>query len=847
MKKVVTKMKVCFVTQEIPPIFINGGAGTATLGYSEEIAGNPEFEVTVLYTSFSFLGYKEKELIVRDFKNKSIELHFLEDLGPENLWNRSSASKSLSILLYLQLNDFNIVHFNDFDGLAFYSVSAKRSGLYLNRTNINIICHGNSRWGLEVSKTLPTQHVLDVFDLERLSLIYADSVMSPSQYLLNWMLENGIQNRSINLLQRNIMPIDRSSIPVDDSVAHSEIKKIVFFGRHEVRKGLFIFLNSINRILRENLDLEVYFLGKTQVIEGEDSADIISRSLIEHKGRVKVLGPLSREEVRAFISTADVLTVMPSIAENLPFTVYECLKWNVKFIASNSGGTSEFFRKGLKDDRLFDPNANALYSKLKEVLVKEEIEVGGLAVNDIDSRISFQKFHQDYQAVPTQPSLSKESFPTVTIALISHNRTNYLKQALSALAAQSIFSFEVIVVDDGSYLRSHLDYLREIKNSTFSFPLRILRTEDIGLGNARNFAADFSDSKYIIFLDDDNVPTPKFIENLVLAAENSDSDAVVAFANTFSSEEDPSGEVDYENLIYFPIGESIYSGILKNNYGDSQGLWKRESFLSLGGFENSGLPAEDWHLYAKACLNGKRILVAPFVGYFYRQHSNSMTARITSSREYKHRVVEIYSEKFGPFFAPFLGLAANEHTSKAPIDHNVRSAIENMSKSYTQTQVLVSRVLKRLSKGVNQKSSSNVSLFRKFQITLRYYGFKRLSLISFKICVKLLPAFFRIRVVGKSINRFLLNPVLDAPRIIGGQYFYNPNNERYEVSLELFHLKFFRFSFRKQGSTKEYFIEPGLNMYPILDLFKEEITAETFLKARIRIKPSDVDGFIWLL
>lgn len=847
MDKILTKSKVCFVTQEIPPIFVNGGAGTATLGYSEELANNPEFEVTVLYTSFSYLDKKEKESIIRDFKKKSIILSFLEDMGPKNLWNRSAPSKSLSVLLYLKSNDFKVVHFNDFDGLAFYSVSAKRAGLYLHSTHINIICHGNSRWGLEVSRFFPTEHALEIFDLERLSLIYADSVMIPSEYLMNWMFEKNFLNKSVNLLQRNIMPIDGPAINSAYSVDQIEIKKIVFFGRHEVRKGLFIFLDSINRILRENLDLEVYFIGKTQVIEGENSAEIISKFLAAYKSRVKVLGPLSREDARAFISSADVLTVIPSIAENLPFTVYECLKWNVKFIASNSGGTSEFFKKGLQDERLFDPNTSALYLKLREILVNQKIQVGGLAINDMDSRITFQKFHQDFQFTTAHPPLSKESFPTVTIALISHNRTDYLKQAMTALIAQSISNFEVIVIDDGSYLKSHLEYLKELGGLTFPFPLRVLRTEDVGLGNARNFAASSTESKYIIFLDDDNVPTPGFVENLVLAAEYSDSDAVVAFAEPFSDEDFPSTEIDYENLIYFPLGESMFSGIIKNNFGDSQGLWKRQSFLSLGGFEDSGLPAEDWHIYAKACLDDKRILVAPFVGYFYRQHSNSMTARVISSREYKHRVVEIYSEKFGHFVAPFLGLAANTQSPQASTDQNVRSAVENINKSYNQTQFLVSRILKRISRGGTRKGNSNVSLFRKFQIAIRYYGFRRLAAIGFKLSLKMLPALLKIRVVDKSVNRFLFHPVLDAPRIIGGQYFYNPSDESCEIVVELFHSKFFGPISVNQISTKEYVIEPGLNIYPILDLFKNEITAETFFKTKIRIKPSEMGSLIWLL
>ena len=435
----------------------------------------------------------------------------------------------------------------------------------------------------------------------------------------------------------------------------------------------------------------------------------------------------------------------------------------------------------------------------------------------------------------------------MTVVVVTHNRTNYLEQALTALVGQSTILFQVTIVDDGSYLKSHLDFIRELENRTFPFQLRTLRTENIGLGNARNIGAASSDSKYIIFLDDDNVPTSMFVENLVLAAEHSDSDAVVAFANTFSGEDFPSFEVNYEDLVYFPFGESIYSGILKNNYGDSQGLWKRKSFLSLGGFERKGLPAEDWHIYARACLNNKRILVLPFIGYFYRQHSNSMTARVISSRDYKYRVAEIYAEKFGPLVGPFLGLAANVQPTHTPIEQNVRIAVETVRKTYNHTTFLVSRVLMRISKGKNLKGNSYVSLLKKVQIAFRYYGYKRLLVISFGMFLKLLPAFFRIRVVGKSVNRILPSPVLSAPKIIGGQYFFNPTDENYEISIELFYSNFYKKLRMKPASIKSLVIEPGLDIYSLLDLFKHEITAENFAKVKIRIEPSGVSGLIWLL
>jgi glycosyltransferase involved in cell wall biosynthesis len=842
-----SKIKVCFVTQEIPPIFVNGGAGTATLGYAEELSRDSEFEVTVLYTSFSYLGIAEKRKVVREFKSKEIELEFLEDMGPVSLWNNTAPSKSFSIMLYLSNRNFEVVHFNDFDGLAFYSTCAKRSGLSLNKTHINVVCHGNTRWGLEISKFFPAHQALETFDLERLSITYADSITSPSEYLLNWMLDNNIKNNSLNILQRNIFPFEEVEEAHTTKEVNSKIKKVVFFGRHEVRKGLYIFLDSINRILNEDSALQVYFIGKPQLMEGKQSIDVIMNALVKHKNRVSVLGSLSREDARKFIKAPDVLTVIPSISENLPFTVYECLKWNVKFIASNSGGTSEFFKAGTHDARLFEPNSNSLYLKLKEYLVKPIAEVGGSAINDIHSRLTFKQIHQDFRVGQMRDGLNTHSSSKVTVAVITHNRTNYLAQALSALSKQSAQDFEVIVVDDGSDMEDHLKYIRNLGNGGFPFEIRVLRTEDIGCGRARNYAAENSFTKYIIFLDDDNVPTSKFVENLVDAAERSDVDVVLSMALAFSGDDFPALEIDYNDLSYFPFGEAIYSGILKNNFGDSQGLWNRNSFLSLGGFETSRLPAEDWHIYAKASLRGKKILIAPFVGYFYRQHSNSLTVRVNSSREFRHRVVEIYSEVMGSLVAPFLGIVASETLIQAPSEQSVRSAIENFRVVYDHKVFLVSRILGRISNFRDRQRGLNLSFPRKIRISFRYYGLRRLSRYMFILAIKIAPALLQVRIIGNSFGLSLLSPVLRAPRIVGGKYFFNPNPQSYEVIVELRSPRSRIRYFKGTSHSKVLSVEPGLNTYPLLDLFKDEITVDVFAKVKLRLKGSGDSRFVWLL
>jgi hypothetical protein len=82
-----------------------------------------------------------------------------------------------------------------------------------------------------------TIHDLILDHLERQSVLMADQVVSPSEYMANWMLDNGWQVSPEKMsIHPHILPgwVQKQSRVVMEDVA---VVELVFFGRLELKKG----------------------------------------------------------------------------------------------------------------------------------------------------------------------------------------------------------------------------------------------------------------------------------------------------------------------------------------------------------------------------------------------------------------------------------------------------------------------------------------------------------------------------------------------------------------------------------------------------------------------------------
>ena len=171
-----------------------------------------------------------------------------------------------------------------------------------------------------------------------LELRRAAHVLTPSAYLRDLALSWGVQADRVSVLPNPAPPLPelppraelRRSFELDGDT-------LAFAGRLAAQKSLDVALAALARAD-----------GVTLLIAGEgDERAALERRAAELglSGRVRFLGPQSRERVLELFRAADAV-VLSSSWENFPHTVVEALAAGTPVLATTTGGVAEVVRDG---------------------------------------------------------------------------------------------------------------------------------------------------------------------------------------------------------------------------------------------------------------------------------------------------------------------------------------------------------------------------------------------------------------------------------------------------------------------------------------------------------------------
>lgn len=123
-----------------------------------------------------------------------------------------------------------------------------------------------------------------------------------------------------------------------------------------------------------------------------------------------------------------------------------------------------------------------------------------------------------------QNSNEKSLTPLISVIVPVYKVENYIEACLQSLATQTLKNIEVIVVNDGSPDNSGQiasDFIRNYSN------FKLFNKSNGGLGDARNYGVVRSTGKYILFVDSDDMLTPRACELLYNKANETNSDITI--------------------------------------------------------------------------------------------------------------------------------------------------------------------------------------------------------------------------------------------------------------------------------------------------------------------------------
>lgn len=364
------KMRIAFVSYELPPSVAIGGIGTYAYDAVKMLAehGN-EVEVfcagrhncaevlvhpNVTIHRFDVTDRKSfREMIVGKFGERHLYKNFDVLESPEfGCEGAIVASKYPLIARVVKLHTPRyLVERNSWES---------PSGFRRLRFTLGGLIRG--RWNV-----LPTQYLYDpTFDLEKEWCLSADEIAAPSQAIANELcLDWSIPKEKVSNYPYPFSPSENLlMLPTIKTVA-----SIGFLGRLEPRKGIVELCEAMPQILEQFPKITVRFIGPSWPYAGTDMQTWISRKLRKYTKQLTFIGAIGRDQLHHELGACDIVC-LPSRWESFGLACAEAMASGRAVIGSSAGGMADMIEHGRTGLLVSPRNPKAIADAISQ-LVRE--------------------------------------------------------------------------------------------------------------------------------------------------------------------------------------------------------------------------------------------------------------------------------------------------------------------------------------------------------------------------------------------------------------------------------------------------------------------------------------------
>ncbi|MBM4286587.1 MAG: glycosyltransferase family 2 protein [Deltaproteobacteria bacterium] len=204
--------------------------------------------------------------------------------------------------------------------------------------------------------------------------------------------------------------------------------------------------------------------------------------------------------------------------------------------------------------------------------------------------------------------------PDITVVVLTYNRAGMLRQALATLVNQVTddqFSFEILVVDDGS-TDNTTAVVREVSESAGALLVRYLYKDHGGEGDSRNKGVAAALGQWVVFCDDDQLADPRWLAELYQIARETgarcvDGAVYLKLPQRSSFELTPKVRRIFGEKT--PQGYGPYS--TRDTVGAGNILIHKSLFNHVGGFDPTFRQGVDTDFFWRVEKQGIKIRFAP--------------------------------------------------------------------------------------------------------------------------------------------------------------------------------------------------------------------------------------------
>jgi glycosyltransferase involved in cell wall biosynthesis/GT2 family glycosyltransferase len=629
---------ICVVTPDIVGPVKNGGIGTACYHFAR-ILGDVGQPVTILYTCD--LSPSRQAHWRNTYARMGIKfLSLVADAPPMAHEVRGSTwflDRSWRVFKYLEGKSYSLVHFQDWHANGFWSIKAKRLGLAFDRTTLTVATHSCTKWideGMRRFGPEPIETAKLVW-VETYGIEHCDVLLSPNRYMLDWLSRSGIRTPPSVFVAPN--PYTEHT-DVDRPPREIDHDHLIFFGLLATRKGLHVFGDALRQLRREGgpLPRTLSFLGTLDEVNGRPAAEYLE-TLRRDLAPIEfhVINHLDHLGARDYIERTRGLVVIPSLLENCPFVVIECIENGFPFLAARTGGIPDM----VDPTATFEPTPAALAARLGE---RHSIDHAAMRhpYSAREAAQVWRDLHSEWGPLGVTARRAREPArnvrePTrVSVCIRFSEDAPYLERVVAAFADQRYPDLEVVVVNHGSGPEASREFDRvAARHQDGRF--RFVTTENEGPGAARNFAADRAAGDLLLFFEAADLPkTSDFVATMVRALHRSGADCLTCACDVVDAVKLRPTEGDVTST-YRPIGACLEVGFFQNVLGDATMILPRTVFAQLGGFPVKRASWEVQEFLLRLCFRGFRLETFPEALFYYRESASGRSRQANYFLEFQ--------------------------------------------------------------------------------------------------------------------------------------------------------------------------------------------------------------------
>jgi len=668
-------MKIWLLTSEFPPDF-GGGISTYCLETAQMLSEyghqvtiiNQSFQVNSLSTvkqgNYTICRFNPSKYYTSSFLGYEANLSYAFAQAVRELIETEGAP--------------DIIESQEYMGIAYYLLQYKWLQYPIFKDlKILVTLHAPSFLYLEYNK-VPNYQLpyYWIGEMERFCIRSADMLISPSQYLVNEL--NGrlkIDDLDIHVLKNPFKTAENYTV--------SPIKKneLIFFGKLIPQKGCLELLSYFKQLWKEGLNASLTMIGGGDHLyhpEGIDMIDYIKKVYDGEikSGKLKLLGAIRPEELKQHITDAHII-IIPSIVDNLPYTVPEVMSMGKVVLASVQGGQSEIIENDI-DGFLFDHTDPATFkAQLNHILsLSEEVftAISRKAFNKVKKYFNYETIYSKKISLINslvsgntkaasfpfiRPQASERILATQGISgLLSvivpyYNMGNYVEESINSILASTYKNIEIVIVNDGSEGKENIEIINRL---AANHQVKIINKPNEGLALARNTGAKVAQGEYLAFLDPDDTIVPTYYEQAIKVLKNYNN---VYFVGCWAKYFDGATG-------YWPAFNPEPPYLLIHNMINSSALiYKKAAFIETGlNDARMVFGMEDYESVISMVEKGYMGLVLPEPLWNYRVRKDSMARAFTRNKQlYLYTLI---AGKHKKFYSTFGAEIANLLNANGP-------------------------------------------------------------------------------------------------------------------------------------------------------------------------------------